>query len=748
MITPAQRAEIRRLYFGEHWKVGTIAAALGVHHETVRAALQHETGGTRRGVSRPSALDPFLPFIRDTLTQYPRLRATRLHEMLRQRGYPGSAVQVRRLVRRLRPQATTHVYRRVVTLAGEQAQVDWGTFGKVRIGHGVRAVSGFVMVLGYSRALFALFTLDQTLESFLRGHVAAFEALGGSARTLVYDNLRSAVLDRRGTAIQFHPRLLELAGHYHFAPRPCTPARGNEKGKVERQIQYLRHAFFAARPFRDLDDLNAQFRRWRDDIAHQRRHPEQRDRPVAAVLAEEQPRLLPLPVHPFETDVMRAVRSGKTPYVRFDRNQYSIPHTQVRRPLTLVANATTVRVLDGQTELARHRRSYDTGQTIEDAAHLEGLLAATHQANVHTARDRLRVAVPATAALFDRLAARGEALRPHTSAPPGPARRLRVAGARRGDRHGPRARCPRRRLDRSPAGNPPAPAGSHAAPPAGLTQPGPASAILTSGPIAWRVTMPSPPVPTTLMNDLRRLGLLRTAEDLNDILARATRLRWSPTVLLEHIVTAELEERQRRSIERRLTAARLGRFKPIADWDWNWPTALDRPALERVLALDFLDRAENVILVGAQGLGKTMLAKNIVHQVVLAGHSARFITASDLLLDLNGQETARALERRLRHYVRPALLAIDEIGYLAYDAHAADLLFQIVSRRYEHRPLLMTTNLAFKHWDTIFPNASCAVALIDRLTHHAEIVVIEGDSYRKREAELSQKQRRTKPKRR
>ena len=201
--------------------------------------------------------------------------------------------------------------------------------------------------------------------------------------------------------------------------------------------------------------------------------------------------------------------------------------------------------------------------------------------------------------------------------------------------------------------------------------------------------MPSPDVPTTLTSDLRRLGLLRTTEDLNDILARATRHRWSPTVLLEHIVTAELEERRRRSIERRLTAARLGRFKPIADWDWDWPTALDR-----VLALDFLDRVENVLLVGAQGLGKTMLAKNIVHQVVLAGHSARFITASDLLLDLNGQETARALERRLRHYARPALLAIDEIGYLAYDAHAADLLFQIVSRRYEHRPLLMTTNLA------------------------------------------------------
>ena len=188
MITPAQRAEIRRLYFGEHWTIGTIAAARGVHHETVRAAVVHETNGVRRGVSRPSALDPFLPCIRETLAQYPRLRATRLHEMLRQRGSPGSAVTVRRLVRRLRPQATAAVYRRVVTLPGEQAQVDWGTFGTLRIGRGGRRVSGFVLVLGYARALFALFTLDQTLESFLRGHVAAFEALGGSARTMVYDN--------------------------------------------------------------------------------------------------------------------------------------------------------------------------------------------------------------------------------------------------------------------------------------------------------------------------------------------------------------------------------------------------------------------------------------------------------------------------------------------------------------------------------------------------------------------------------
>jgi DNA replication protein DnaC len=198
----------------------------------------------------------------------------------------------------------------------------------------------------------------------------------------------------------------------------------------------------------------------------------------------------------------------------------------------------------------------------------------------------------------------------------------------------------------------------------------------------------------------------------------------------------------RHRVERRLRDARLGRFKPMADWEWDWPKQIHRPTVERVFTLDFLAKRENVVLVAAHGLGKTMLAKNLVHQAILAGHSARFLTASDLILDLTSQETARALQRRLRTYVRPSLLAVDEIGYLTYDAHAADLLFQVVSRRYEAKSIIFTTNLPFKQWDTVFPNASCAVALIDRLTHHAEIIAIEGESYRKREAERSQKSRR------
>ena len=247
------------------------------------------------------------------------------------------------------------------------------------------------------------------------------------------------------------------------------------------------------------------------------------------------------------------------------------------------------------------------------------------------------------------------------------------------------------------------------------------------------------PIPTTLSDQLRQLGLIHTAAELNDVVARATQKRWSPVVLLEHLVQAELAARLRHRVDRRLRDARLGRFKAMADFEWNWPTQIHRPTVERVFTLDFLTQRENVIIVAPNGLGKTLLAKNLVHQAILAGHSARLLTAADLILDLTSQDTARALQRRLRTYVRPSLIAIDEIGYLAYDAHAADLLFQVVSRRYEQKSLVVTTNLPFKQWDTVFPNAACAVALIDRLTHHAEIITIEGESYRKREAEQSQK---------
>ena len=240
---------------------------------------------------------------------------------------------------------------------------------------------------------------------------------------------------------------------------------------------------------------------------------------------------------------------------------------------------------------------------------------------------------------------------------------------------------------------------------------------------------------TELAKQLSALRLPRTAADLDDFLARATKGRWSAPVVLEELVRQELQEREQRSLERRLRAARLGRFKPIDEFDWNWPTKIDRALIDRALDGDLVQERENLVLVAAQGLGKTMLARNIAHAAVLQGHSALFIEASRMLLDLGSQDSSRGLERRLRHYARPALLCIDEVGYLSYDARAADLLFEIVSRRYEHKSVVITTNLAFSDWPSVFPNASCVTALIDRLTHHADVCKIEGQSYRHREAE-------------
>ena len=242
-----------------------------------------------------------------------------------------------------------------------------------------------------------------------------------------------------------------------------------------------------------------------------------------------------------------------------------------------------------------------------------------------------------------------------------------------------------------------------------------------------------------LADQLAALGLRYTAAHLDDVVALATKRRWSTTQLLEHLVESEQQERTRRSLERRLARARIGRFVPMTEFDWAWPKRIERPAVEAVLRLDFLAEARNVVLVAPQGLGKTMIAQNIAHAAVLAGTHVLFITAAQLLLDLGGQESTRGLARRLNHYASRGLLCVDEIGYLSYDARAADLLFQVVSRRYEKKSLVLTTNLPFSDWPTIFPNAATATALIDRLVHHAEILSIEGDSYRRRVAEAKRK---------
>ena len=336
MIDAGLVARIRQLYYAEHWKLGTIAAELGLHAETVKRALTD----TPRSAPppRPSPVDPYQEFIEQTLRKHPRLRATRLFQMIRVRGYSGSVRQLRRRVAIVRP-VYKEAFLRLRSFRGEQAQVDWAHFGRVRVGGTERKLSGFVMTLSHSRALYLEFFFDQTLASFLRGHVRAFAFFGGVCRTLLYDNLRSAVLERHGEGVHFHPRLLELCAHYHCAPRPCAPGRGNEKGRVERAIRYIRDSFFAARNFTTLDDFNAQAWRWRDEVAHTRPWPDDPKITVADAFEQERPYLVELARHPFDTDEVIPVRSRQTIYVSFDGNQYSIPRAGVGRPLTLIASS-------------------------------------------------------------------------------------------------------------------------------------------------------------------------------------------------------------------------------------------------------------------------------------------------------------------------------------------------------------------------------------------------------------------------
>jgi transposase len=392
MIPAEVKAEIRRLFFAEHFTIGTIAEALGVSWDTVRSTIG-SVGFNRARVVRPSLVEPYLAFVRATLERYPRLRATRLHAMLHERGFTGSVRVVRRVVAELRPTRREAFLRRM-TLPGEEGQVDWASFGSVDVEGTRRRLSCFLMVLSYSRALYLEFAFDQTMESFLRGHVHAFEAFGGVPRVLLYDNLRSAVLDRVGDAIRFHPRLLELAGHYHFAPRPCAVAQAHEKGRVERAVRYVRDAFFAARSFRGLGGLNDEAHAWQEEVAQARAWPGGSGVRVAEALAEERPRLLPLPVHSFPTDLVIPIRSGRTPYVRFDCNDYSIPAAMVGRTVTLVASLQTVRILDGATEIACHPRSFGRKRVIEDRAHLAPLLAQRRKAEVASRAGRLLHAVP------------------------------------------------------------------------------------------------------------------------------------------------------------------------------------------------------------------------------------------------------------------------------------------------------------------------------------------------------------------
>lgn len=408
-VSTEQVAEIVRLFYAEHWRVGTICGQLGLHPDKVKGVLGLGASPAS-ALPSPRLVDPYRDFIQDTLTRYPRLRATRLHDMLRERGYTGAVRTLREYVATVRPVPRREVYLRTEPLLGEQAQIDWAHVGQVPVQGGERALWLFVMVLSYSRALWAEFVFDLSASSLCRSLVRASHFFGGMTRQWLFDNPKTVVLERQGDAVRYHPQLLELCAKLHVQPRLCAVARPQHKGKVERSIRYLRDRFLAGRTISSIEQGNTQLLRFLDQTASQRVHPVLGPRTVAQVLAEEQPRLLPLPYPLPQTDLLLATKADRQAFVRVDTNRYSVPVAYVDRPLTARVDDKTVHVLCGDACIATHPRSYGKRQCLEQPAHRAAIVAQRRAASELKGRDRLRAVAPAFPTLLERWVASGPSL--------------------------------------------------------------------------------------------------------------------------------------------------------------------------------------------------------------------------------------------------------------------------------------------------------------------------------------------------
>ena len=330
-------AEIRRRFFAEHWPVGTISRQLGVHEDVVRR-IAGLLSPKRMLPSQPSLVAPYVSFIADVLAQFPTLRATRVHDMARARGFTGSVRSIREHVAGARPSPRREAFLRIETLIGEQAQVDWAHVGTIAVDGGTRPLWLFVIVLAWSRGMWGELVIDLTVHSLARSLCRASQYFGGNTRQWLFDNPKIVVIERSGDAVKFHPLLLDVASHHHVQPLLCGVRKANQKGKVERSIRYLRERFFAGRVIDNIVDGNRELLAFFDDIAHARQHPTMTGRAVQECLDQERSMLLALPEKSFCTDLVTSAPVDKTAFVRFDTNSYSVPSRFASSTITLVAD--------------------------------------------------------------------------------------------------------------------------------------------------------------------------------------------------------------------------------------------------------------------------------------------------------------------------------------------------------------------------------------------------------------------------
>jgi transposase len=399
-------ALIKRLHEADRLSISEIARRTGLDRKTVRGALVQPALPVRKqSFVRPSKLDPYKDYITQRLQDYPHLHGTLLFEEIKRRGYSGKLRILWEYLENVRKKQK-EAFLRIETLPAEYAQVDWANCGSVRIGNALRKLSCFIMVLSYSRMLYLEFTLSQCLEDFIACHINAFRFFGGIPLKILYDNLKTVVLSRLGTAIQFNPRFMEFAGIYAFEPIPCNVARGNEKGKVENGIKYIRGNFLAGKTI-SWPLIQQEATRWRDHIANVRIHGTTRERPIDR-FEREKLLLRHVPAHPYDAAIVRSLTASSQALVHFDGNTYSVPYSFAYRQLVLKASKDDIRIFNPDNihrVLAVHHRSFERGVVIEDPKHYEGLIAEKKNAFAAKLKDQFLNLGEPTASYLDGLVA-------------------------------------------------------------------------------------------------------------------------------------------------------------------------------------------------------------------------------------------------------------------------------------------------------------------------------------------------------
>ena len=399
-------ATIRRLFEVEKLSKSAIAKRLHIDRNTVRRALASTSGPPtdRRGASSaPGKLDAYEGYLRQRLANYPELSGRKLFQELRRMGYTGGRSILKELLRTLRPEKPK-AFLRIETQPGEFAQVDWANVGTIAIGNATRKLSCFVMVMSFSRMMYAELTLSQCLEDFMAAHVNAFRFFGGVPKKINYDNLKTVVLSRWGRDIHFQPKFMDFAGTYLFEPVPCNVRAAWEKGKVESGIKYLRGSFLAGQPLLDLASLRKDLAAWLETGANVRLHGTTHERTIDR-FETERPLLQRLPAVDYDCAIVRSLQASSQALVQFQTNRYSVPHGQADKMLTFKATGQTICIYNGAQLLATHPRCYEKHRIIEDPKHYAGLLAQRKKALAAKRGEEFLALDPACADYFKGLSA-------------------------------------------------------------------------------------------------------------------------------------------------------------------------------------------------------------------------------------------------------------------------------------------------------------------------------------------------------